>query len=191
MIIGITGLAGSGKDTAADYLVARYGFEKISFATIMKRMLAVAGLPEPSNRDDKEKLVEGFPFTWRHAAQTIGTEWGRMCLEEDIWVKLTMNSLDPDKDYVVSDVRFDNEARAILVKGGINIKLTGREVDLNTSASHVSENGLQDDLISATIPNIWGMQELYEELDYYVAAPPQWLRPTNKLITNFLTTASK
>jgi hypothetical protein len=169
MIIGICGLAGSGKDTAADYLVARYGFEKISFATIMKKMLAVAGLPEPTNRDDKEKLVEGFPFTWRHAAQTIGTEWGRMCLEEDIWVKLTMNSLDDSKDYVVSDVRFDNEASAILAKGGI-IKLTGREVDLHSSAAHISEKGLQETLISATIPNIWGMKELYDELDYYVAA---------------------
>jgi hypothetical protein len=169
MIIGICGLAGSGKDTAADYLVVRYGFEKISFATIMKEMLAVAGLPEPSNRDDKEKLVEGFPFTWRHAAQTIGTEWGRVCLEEDIWVKLTMNSLDADKDYVVSDVRFDNEATAILAKGGINIKLTDRKVDLHSGAAHISEKGLQENLISATILNSWGLQDLYDELDYYVA----------------------
>jgi hypothetical protein len=168
MIIGICGLAGSGKDTAADYLVARYGFEKISFATIMKKMLAVAGLPEPTNRDEKEKLVEGFPFTWRHAAQTIGTEWGRMCLEEDIWVKLTMNSLDDAKDYVVSDVRFDNEAKAILAKGGINIKLTDRKVDLHSGAAHASEKGLQDSLISATILNSWGLQDLYDELDYYV-----------------------
>mgnify|MGYP003475731213 FL=1 len=112
MIIGITGVAGSGKDTAADYLVSKYGFTKVSFAAILKNMLSVAGLPEPSNRDDKEKIVEGFNFTWREAAQTLGTEWGRS-LDENIWVKLTMASLEEGKNYVFSDVRFDNEAKAI------------------------------------------------------------------------------
>lgn len=38
MIIGISGLAGSGKDTAADFLVGRYSFKKSSFADPMKRI---------------------------------------------------------------------------------------------------------------------------------------------------------
>lgn len=50
MIIGITGVAGSGKDTAADYLVSKYGFTKVSFAAILKNMLSVTGLPEPSKQ---------------------------------------------------------------------------------------------------------------------------------------------
>ena len=38
MIIGISGLAGSGKDTCADFLVREYDFTKVSFADPMKRI---------------------------------------------------------------------------------------------------------------------------------------------------------
>jgi hypothetical protein len=38
MIIGISGLAGSGKDTCADFLVGRYGFVKRSFADPVKKI---------------------------------------------------------------------------------------------------------------------------------------------------------
>lgn len=40
MIIGFCGLKGAGKDTAADYLVKNYDFEKVSFAAPMKRAVA-------------------------------------------------------------------------------------------------------------------------------------------------------
>lgn len=38
MIIGISGRAGSGKDTAADFLVREYGFVKVSLADELKRI---------------------------------------------------------------------------------------------------------------------------------------------------------
>ena len=140
-LIGITGKAGSGKDTVADYLVSKHGYTKISFAAILKNMLRVAGLPEPTNRDDKEKVVEGFEFSWRDAAQKLGTEWGRS-LDTNIWVKLTMQSLDPFKKYVISDVRFDNEAEAVR-KSGCLIHLTGREIDMGALSNHPSEAGVE------------------------------------------------
>lgn len=169
MIIGITGVAGSGKDTAADYLVSKYGFTKVSFAAILKNMLSVAGLPEPSNRDDKEKNVEGFDFTWREAAQTLGTEWGRS-LDENIWVKLTMASLEYGKNYVFSDVRFDNEATAILKENGFNIKILGRKADLGENSAHPSEKGVADCWCNAEIDNTDSIDNLYNELDYLYSA---------------------
>ena len=36
MIIGVTGLIGSGKDTIADYLCTHKGFKRISFAASLK-----------------------------------------------------------------------------------------------------------------------------------------------------------
>ena len=131
-------------------------------------MLAVAGLPEPSNRDDKEKLVEGFNFTWRHAAQTIGTEWGRNCLEENFWVKITMAQLDPNKNYIFSDVRFENEAEAITARDGIVVELQGRSVELGESAKHASESGLSDECISYVIWNTKGVDYLQAKLDTIV-----------------------
>lgn len=38
MLIGISGLAGSGKDTCADFLVRKHGFVKVGFADPMKRI---------------------------------------------------------------------------------------------------------------------------------------------------------
>ena len=38
MIIGICGKAGSGKDTAADFLVKNHGFVKVAFADVLKRI---------------------------------------------------------------------------------------------------------------------------------------------------------
>jgi hypothetical protein len=38
MIIGISGLSNSGKDTCADFLVRKHGFVKVSFADPMKRI---------------------------------------------------------------------------------------------------------------------------------------------------------
>ncbi len=167
MIVGITGVAGSGKDTAADYLVSKYGFTKVSFAAILKNMLSVAGLPEPSNRDDKEKNAEGFNFTWREAAQTLGTEWGRS-LDENIWVKLTMASLEEGKNYVFSDVRFDNEAKAIIYKNGVNVQMNGRSVDLGQNSVHASEKGVDEDWITYHVGNSGDIERLYKQMDMIV-----------------------
>lgn len=167
MIIGISGKAGCGKSTAAKYLVEKYGFVEVSFAAILKNMLSVAGLPEPSNRDDKEKNVEGFDFTWREAAQTLGTEWGRS-LDENIWVKLTMASLEDGKKYVFSDVRFDNEALAIIRKNGVTVKINGRSVDLGQNSFHASEKGIDEDWITYHVGNSGDIEILYKQMDKIV-----------------------
>jgi len=164
MIIGFCGKAGCGKSTAAKYLVEQYGFTEVSFAAILKNMLAVAGLPEPSNRDDKEKNVEGFNFTWREAAQRLGTEYGR-ALDENIWVKLTMAKLDLNRDYVFSDVRFDNEAQAIRNAGGSNILLLGRSVDLGDNSTHASEQGIDGKLIRYNIMNTRDINGFHKSID--------------------------
>lgn len=152
-LVGITGKAGAGKDTIADYLVREQGFNKLSFADTLKRMLALAGMPEPTNRDDKEKLIPGFEFTWREAAQKLGTEWGR-ALDPDIWIKILElriqreTALDaaypgvkPSR-FVLSDVRFDNEAEMIRRLGGQVLHVTGRAAKLGASAGHASEAGV-------------------------------------------------
>ena len=74
MLVGIAGAAGSGKDTVGDWFVKRFDFQKLAIASTLKAGLAAMGLPEPASRELKEVNIPGFDFSWRHAAQKLGTE---------------------------------------------------------------------------------------------------------------------
>lgn len=43
-IIGLTGHAGAGKSTLAEYLCTKYGFSRLAFADALKGMLITAGM---------------------------------------------------------------------------------------------------------------------------------------------------
>ncbi len=140
MIVGVAGPAGSGKDTVGAWFAKEYGFTTYAMAGALKAAMAVMGFPEPADRELKEKPVPGFPFTWREAAQKLGTEWGRE-LDPDIWVKIAERQISRWHDsIVITDVRFENEAAMIRKLGGSILHLKGRKVDLGISARHQSEN---------------------------------------------------
>lgn len=149
ILVGITGRAGAGKDTIADYLVRERGFIKLSFAGPLKAMLAAAGMPEPADRAAKEQPVPGFDFTWREAAQKLGTEWGR-ALDPEIWTKVVEQQIRHADSQclrvVLSDVRFENEAAMIRRRGGRVLHVTGRAADLGANAGHASEAGVAVDM---------------------------------------------
>jgi dephospho-CoA kinase len=151
MIIGIAGKAGSGKGTVAKVLVEQYGFKELAFASPLKIMLASIGWAEPS-RDKKEELIEGFEFTWRQAAQALGTEWGR-ALDPDIWVKITLQDSLRYINVVFSDVRFQNEALAVRERG-ILLHVEGRATTAKgSSASHPSEAGVLKSPVDHVLDN--------------------------------------
>ena len=167
MIIGLTGAGGAGKDTVADHLVKHYGFIKLSWATPLKRGLAAMGFPEPADRADKEKVIEGFDFSWRQAAQALGTEWGR-ALDPKIWIKLVGQIMEeqPRVHWVISDCRFENEALVVRRLGGQVWHLRGRQADLGVAAGHVSESGLVHGERDEVIHNIGTVEQLYLQVDH-------------------------
>lgn len=152
-IVGLTGPAGAGKDTVAEMIQRIYGFKRIAFAHTLKNMLAIAGMPEPE-RELKEALLPGLPFSWRRAAQTLGTEWGRS-LDPDLWVKLTMLHMQRNPgNYVISDVRFENETAAIRQLGGTIVHIHGRKTDLvGGTAKHASEAQVKQEASDLLLPN--------------------------------------
>jgi hypothetical protein len=133
MIIGICGLIGAGKDTAADYLVNFHGFRRDSFAATLKdAVAAVFGWNRDwlegrtkASREWREQMDLwwsqrlGMEITPRWILQNWGTEVCRNGFHKDIWIASLENKLRQTKDNVViSDCRFFNEVDAIRNLGG-------------------------------------------------------------------------
>lgn len=166
MLIGLCGKAGAGKDTAADMLV-EVGFVKLAIAQGLKDMLAVIGILEPA-RKDKEKILPGYRFSYRKAAQTLGSDWAHS-IDPDLWVKLVRARLDTLKargigKVVISDVRFTNEVRMIQGLGGRIIEIQGRATDLGALSKHVSERGVSEKDIDLVIDNSGTFTDLKSKL---------------------------
>jgi len=147
----------SGKSTVANLLSNEYGYEIAPLAGPLKKMiyefLSNTQLSFLEIRDymtdKKEDWLPGNwdrPLTPRYLMQTLGTEWGRECLGENIWINLWMNSLKFDENLrvVADDVRFVNEAQTIRDKGG-EIWCVVREVRaIEETLKHASEGGLNE-----------------------------------------------
>lgn len=139
MIIGFVGFIGSGKDTAADYLVNFHEFRRDSFANTLKdAVAAVFGWDRTllegrtkEAREWREQVDEwwakrlGMPnLTPRWVLQYWGTDVCRNHFHDDIWIASLENKMRKTTDnIVISDVRFPNEIKAIHNAGGLVIRI--------------------------------------------------------------------
>lgn len=120
VIIGLCGLAGSGKSTVAKCL-EQIGYQRVAFADPLKDMLAAVGFTrEQLYGSEKEVVVPDLGVTPRYAMQTLGTEWGRDLISERFWIDLWGRKVATIAGPVVADdIRFQDEADAVRAAGGI------------------------------------------------------------------------
>lgn len=138
-LIGLVGAKGAGKDTVGAHLVKHHGFERRAFADSLKKACQIIfGLSDAQVNDPNEKEVPD-PFwekTPREILQKVGTEGIRNTIDKNVWVKSLFRSLPSRGRFVITDVRFENEAHEVRSRGGCVwlVERLGREGD-----GHVSE----------------------------------------------------
>jgi hypothetical protein len=152
-IIGFTGQATAGKTSAAMILASLINHRtcRASFADPIRGMLMALGLDAAElseHKNQPHRLLCGR--TPRQAMQTLGTEWGRKLIGEDIWCRAALNAaceaIEQYADRVIfDDVRFDNEAEGIRKLGGIVIEVS--RPGLPPRMNHESERGVAPALI--------------------------------------------
>jgi hypothetical protein len=156
IIIGISGKIGSGKSTAAKYLIdnmPHLRFEEKFFAYNVKMIASIiSGLPmevmlSQEGKNMQLPLYDGI--TVGRLQQVIGTDLFRDHFDKMVWVKSMFAPYDRAKDnWIVSDVRFRNEADYVKQMGGILVRLEGDPAGVRSNSTrdmnHPSETELDD-----------------------------------------------
>jgi ABC-type oligopeptide transport system ATPase subunit len=136
-MIGILGGEGAGKTTAARYLADKYGGNVYALAAPLKEIVGKAfdltGDQLYGTQEQKNAIDPRYNVSPRWLFRHVGTEGIRGVFGDDVWVKLTVNTIRQDGFFlsIIDDVRFANEAEYLMNNNFKIIKL------VNTSKQRV------------------------------------------------------
>lgn len=157
-LIAFTGPKGCGKSTFAKMVVNHSKVlpgprEILSFAGPLKAMLRAILPPEAYTPEGKEDVRYGMcGRTPRYLMQTLGTEWGRRMVGEDVWVEAVRHQIlgSGAQTILIDDLRFNNEAEMVMDLGG-EVWSIHRD-GISWGGGHESESGIDPCLLSGTLP---------------------------------------
>ena len=180
-VIGVMGLKRSGKDTIANLLIKKYGFERYSFADPLKRATKeIFGFTDEQLwGNDKEKIDQNWGISAREVLQVLGTEMLQYDIHKhtdklthigrNIWVyrfKIWYNEeikKNPDLLIVIPDVRFPHEVDAIKSIGGTVWKVV--RPSLNNVDLHPSETEMESIIPDLIVLNDSTIENLYQKIE--------------------------
>jgi hypothetical protein len=156
----------SGKSEVAKVLTTS-GFHTVKFAdplkTMVRGLLLSMGIEfETVERmvegDLKEEVVPGFTtVTPRHLMQTLGTDWGREAVDNELWTKVAGAKMDKVTRLgglvVVDDLRFPNEYDAMRERGAYLVRVVRPGAQQPAGGSSRYEGLLDDHEFDVTIVN--------------------------------------
>jgi len=171
ILLGITGLAGAGKDAISDILVEDYGFEILRFSEALKEEI-LRRMPRTLQAIHylhwgygatpaglRDLIYRTKPVGVRELLQEYGTEVRRQD-DEDYWVrKWTARLAEAGPRIVCPDMRFPNEYAAIRARGGYTLRVL-RPGTQDDPANHASENSLDKYPVDCQIGNIGSLTDL-------------------------------
>jgi len=165
MIIGLTGYAQSGKDSVAQTLVEKYGYTRVAFADKIRELLIETN---PLIRDGfrVESVVSAYGWDQakvlfpeiRYLLQSLGVG-ARTIFGENFWVQQALRQVHFEGNYVITDVRFTNEADAIKKYDDAQIWRIKRP-GVQAVNAHISESELDGYKVDKILSNGGTLEEL-------------------------------
>lgn len=120
-IILLSGWSGSGKDTVADYLVARHNYKKFAFANPLKNLAAELYKFPRELADSQEGKQQLWPVGYsKKTIRQILIDlalFDKLRFGDDIYANEIATQIakeSPDSNIVISDTRYLNEISVIL-----------------------------------------------------------------------------
>ena len=191
MIIGISGKAGSGKDTAAKMLEVLYANPDISyedfankkyknfadiqivhFADSLKETTQVLfriGEWETNTQEGKKTTINWIGKTVRELLQGIG-QGLRDAIDPNLWVKILFANTEGWTNYIIADVRYPNEIKAIKERNGILLRIDRKGAG---AGNHSSEAALDDyKEWDVHIENNGSIEDLFEAMKIFIKNYP-------------------
>lgn len=168
MIIGISGKIRHGKDTVSDLIKEIDPRWKVmKFAAILKHIVCLltgCTLEQLEDQEFKDRLIgpQWGDLTYRMMMIRIGTEAMRDNVHQDTWVNALFASYDSSKDFwIITDLRFINEARAIKRLGGILVRVNRPGMK---NIDHISETMLDDYFFDVYLQNDGSIDDLRDRI---------------------------
>ena len=145
--IGLIGLAGSGKDTAAAIVCRKLNHKQLSFATKLKDVCMTLGWD--GHKDTRgRKLLQNMGMAFRE-------------YNPNTWIDEVDKTLDRSLHHVFADVRFANEAEYIKNQlNGVIIRVVRPSLVFTETHQHVSEAGQNQIAVDYNLLNDGSLEDL-------------------------------
>ena len=187
-IVLLCGTRRAGKDTVANRLRDKHGYTHLKFAgPIYEAVAAMTGKSPAWLEENKNVRLPMFGGnTVRHVLQTLGTDWGRDTIYEDIWTTRARERVALfglfNHNFVFSDCRFPNEydvmqamahrhndhcALVKVVRTAVHMQIAAEQDGTDSHASELSVMQLHPDV---TFHNDSSIEELLPIVDAWIAS---------------------
>jgi hypothetical protein len=163
-LIGVSGKAGSGKDSIGEILALRYGFDCISFAGPLKAVVgSIFSLDTEQLYNNKEAVDVRWGLSPRQILQAVGLKMRE--IHPDVWLRLAEAKIRKAKlGAVVTDVRFLNEVQLVKRLGGEVWRVRRPKEGSASGSKHISETELDLVQFDVTIDNSKSMKSLIKSV---------------------------
>ena len=191
MIIGISGKAGSGKDTAAKMLEVLYANPNISyedfankryknfadiqivhFADTLKETAQVLfriGEWETNTQEGKKTTINWIGKTVRELLQGIG-QGLRDAIDPNLWVKILFANTEGWTNYIIADVRYPNEIKVIKERNGVLLRIDRKDAGAGNHSSEIALDDYKE--WDVHIENNSSIKDLFEAMKIFIKNYP-------------------